>query len=84
MLRNSSSTTPPTKGEMTSFAHPLNRGILVYSILSIVSIGLTILGALAIILYTTWLLIHRLRKGEKASKSFLTWLKHIFEAVMGL
>ncbi len=44
----------------------------------------TIAGALAIVLYATWLFLHRLRKGEKASKSFLTWLKHLFEAIMGL
>ena len=53
-------------------------------ILGYLYIVLKILGALAIVLYATWLFQHRLRKGEKVSKSFFTWLKHLFEAVMGL
>ena len=44
----------------------------------------TIVGALAIVLYATWLFLYCIRKGEKVSKSFFTWLKHLFEAVMGL
>jgi hypothetical protein len=41
-------------------------------------------AALAIILYATWLLAHRIRAGESKAKSFGEWVKHIFEAVMGL
>lgn len=54
------------------------------AILNVVLIFPAILGALAIILYATWLLFHRLRTGKKASMSFLAWLKHLFEAIMGL
>jgi len=56
----------------------------VQTILNVVLIFPTILGALAIVLYATWLLFHRLRKGEKASMSFFAWLKHLFEALTGL
>lgn len=52
--------------------------------MSIILIFPTLIGALVIILYATWLLFHRLRRGEKASMSFLAWLKHLFEAVLGL
>jgi hypothetical protein len=38
--------------------------------LSFPYVALTIAGASAIVLYATWLFLHRLRKGEKASKSF--------------
>ena len=53
-------------------------------ILGYLYVVLTIAGALAIVLYATWFFLHRIRKGEKTSKSFFTWLKHLFEAVMGL
>lgn len=43
-----------------------------------------VIGALAIALYATWLFVHRLRAGESKAKSFREWLKHIFEAVIGL
>lgn len=54
------------------------------TILNVVLLFPAILGALVIILYATWLLFHRLRRGEGASMSFAAWLKHLFEAVMGL
>lgn len=54
------------------------------AILNIVLIIPTVLGALAIILYATWFLIYRLRRGEKAVMSFSTWLRHLCEAVMGI
>lgn len=40
--------------------------------------------ALTIIAYATWLFAHRLRAGEAKAKSFGEWLKHVFEAIMGL
>lgn len=43
-----------------------------------------IVAALAIAIYATWLLAHRLRAGESKAKSFGEWLKNIFEAIMGL
>ena len=43
-----------------------------------------VVAALAIVLYATWLLAHRLRAGESKAKSFGEWVKHIFEAIMGL
>lgn len=52
--------------------------------LNVVLIVLAVLPALCIVLFATWLLAHRLRRGEKASMSFLAWLKHLFEAIMGL
>lgn len=52
--------------------------------LNVLLIALAVLPALCIILIATWLLAHRLRRGEKASMSFSAWLKHLFEAVMGL
>lgn len=43
-----------------------------------------IAGALAIITYATWLLWFRLKGGESKPKSFLEWLKNVFEAIIGL
>ena len=43
-----------------------------------------IVCALAIAVYATWLLSHRLRSGQSARKSFREWLKNLFEAVWGL
>ena len=44
----------------------------------------TVACAIAIVLYATWLLFHRLRRGEQKGKSFGEWLKNVFEAVWGL
>jgi len=44
----------------------------------------TILGCLAIVLYSTWLFIHRLRSGASPKRSFWAWLKHLYEALWGL
>jgi hypothetical protein len=43
-----------------------------------------VVAALSIILYATWLFVHQLRIGESKTKSFWEWIKHIFEAIMGL
>lgn len=40
--------------------------------------------ALAIIVYSTWLFGHQLRLGKPKAKSFMQWVKHIFEAIWGL
>jgi flagellar biogenesis protein FliO len=45
---------------------------------------LSVTCAIAIVLYASWLLMHRLRRGEQKGKSFGEWLKHVFEAVWGL
>jgi Tfp pilus assembly protein PilE len=50
--------------------------------LLVVVVGIAIAAAIA--LYATWLFVHRLRAGESKAKSFGEWLKHIFEAIMGL
>ena len=42
-----------------------------------------IAGSLTIIAYATRLLWFRLRRSESKSKSFIEWLKHVFEAVLG-
>jgi hypothetical protein len=52
--------------------------------MDIVVIAVGILAALCIILYATWLLMTRLRRGEQKTKSFGEWLKHLFEAIWGL
>ena len=44
----------------------------------------TVLIALAIILYATYLFGHRLRAGDSPVKSFWEWLKNIIEAILGL
>lgn len=43
-----------------------------------------VIGALTIITYATWLLFFRLKRGESKPKSFLEWLRNVFEAVIGL
>lgn len=52
--------------------------------LDIIIIVAEVLAALAIVLYATWLLMSRLRHGDKKAQSFGEWLKHVFEAVWGL
>jgi hypothetical protein len=52
--------------------------------LELVLIVVGVLAALAIILYSTWLLVHRLKSGESKSQSFLEWCRNIFEAIWGL
>lgn len=53
----------------------------VWRVLNIVP---TLAGALTIVPFATGFFVHRLRKGDKPSKSFFAWLKHLFEAVMGI
>jgi hypothetical protein len=53
-------------------------------VLEIISIGLAILVAAGIVVYATFLLLKRLRKGDPKLNSFGDWIKHIVEAVMGL
>lgn len=38
----------------------------------------------SIVLYSCWLFIYRLKRGENKSKSFVEWLKNIFEALWGI
>jgi len=45
---------------------------------------ISVLVAIAIILYATWLLTQRLKAKEPKGKSFREWLKHLFEAIWGL
>ncbi len=44
----------------------------------------SVLAALAILLYATWLLTHRLRRGESKRMAFTEWLRNAFEAIWGL
>ena len=44
----------------------------------------TVVIALGIILYATYLFGHRLRAGDSPVKSFWEWLKNILEAILGL
>jgi TRAP-type C4-dicarboxylate transport system permease large subunit len=41
-------------------------------------------AALAIGLYATWLLVHRLKKGDSKPKAFGEWVRNLFEAIWGL
>lgn len=40
--------------------------------------------AVMIASYATWLLMHRLRQQESKRLAFRNWVRHLFEAVMGL
>jgi hypothetical protein len=44
----------------------------------------SVAAALAILLYATWLLTHRLRRGESKRMAFKEWLRNAFEAIWGL
>ena len=46
--------------------------------------GLGVLSATAIIVYSTFLFVKRLKKGDKATRGLGGWLKHILEAILGL
>jgi len=45
---------------------------------------LSVIAALAMIIYATWLFGHQLRGEESKAKGFRQWLKNIFEAIWGL
>jgi hypothetical protein len=49
-----------------------------------ITVIVSVIVASVIILYATWLFVHKLRAGESKAKSFGEWLKHLFEAIMGL
>ena len=36
------------------------------------------------VLYVTWLFLHRLRSHESKAKSFMKWLRDLFDAALGL
>ena len=44
---------------------------------------LSLLGAITIITYATWLLTVRVRYGDSKRKSFFQWLQHLFDALWG-
>jgi hypothetical protein len=39
---------------------------------------------LFVALYVTWIFISRIRRGKSKPKSFLRWLRDLFDAVSGL
>ena len=45
---------------------------------------LTLVGALAIALYSTWLYRHRLRAGEAKGPAFKEWLQNLSDVFFGL
>jgi len=45
---------------------------------------LTLVGALAIVLYSTWLFRHRLRAGQAKAPAFREWMKNLSDAFFGL
>jgi hypothetical protein len=50
----------------------------------VIIFALSLLCVVAIVTYATWLLLRQLHGGEPRFRSFLRWLKHVFEAVWGL
>jgi hypothetical protein len=44
----------------------------------------SVAAALTILLYATWLLTHRLRRGDSKRMAFTEWLRNAFEAIWGL
>lgn len=50
----------------------------------IIVVALSVSGVLAILLYATWLLTHRLRRGGSRRLAFREWLRNVFEAIWGL
>jgi len=52
--------------------------------MQVVGVILVVVVALAIVVYATWLLGHRLRTGAPKAKSFREWIGHILEAIWGL
>jgi hypothetical protein len=54
------------------------------SIIDLTLIALSVVAVLAIVVYSTWLLIHRLRRGESEPKSFGEWVRNILQAIWGL
>jgi hypothetical protein len=53
-------------------------------VIQIVTTILSAACAVMIALYATWLLMHRLRRSESKRLAFSEWIRHLFEAVMGL
>jgi hypothetical protein len=52
--------------------------------IQVVSMIIVVIVALAIVVYATWLLGHRLRTGAPKAKSFREWISHILQAIWGL
>jgi hypothetical protein len=51
--------------------------------LSIIA-GIIILAAAILAVYVTWLFASRIRSGESAPKSFLRWLRDLYDLALGL
>lgn len=45
---------------------------------------LFLLLLLFVVLYVTWIFMSRLRRGESKPKSFLRWLRDLFDVASGL
>lgn len=45
---------------------------------------LYVLMALVVALYATWLFVSRIRRGKSKPKSFLRWVRDLWDAVSGL
>ena len=52
--------------------------------IQIITVIISAACAVMIALYATWLLMHRLRQRESKRLAFSQWLRHLFEAVMGI
>jgi hypothetical protein len=53
-------------------------------LLDFIAIVLVFMFLVTLVLYVTYLFVRRLKQGEEKTKSFFTWLKHLFEIIMGL
>ena len=50
-----------------------------------IAVGIIILAAAIILaIYVTWLFATRIRNGESAPKSFLRWLRDLYDLALGL
>lgn len=54
------------------------------NLILIIEILIAVVMVVFITLYSTWLLINKLKKEDSKVKSFTEWVKHIFEAIWGL
>jgi hypothetical protein len=53
-------------------------------IVEIVLVGVLALAAITLVIFVTYLYVHRIRGGEKGPKSFVRWVRDLMDVVSGL
>lgn len=53
-------------------------------VIEFIVVAISVVGALTISLYATWLLVHRFRKGDSKRMAFGEWIRNILQAIWGL